>query len=179
MVEDLNTALWQFSIRIYRDRVPGACLLLQDRHRFDVNILLFCLFQARTSAQGDDTNALKRVMAAADPWHRQIVQHIRQARRDLKLALNAHAGALPDQAGKALYQKVLAAEIDCEQAEQAIIAKVAWPDEPVICVQSPSDYRNRALRLIETYAESLNCTLAPSDHDAVSVLLEAACAELG
>lgn len=34
---------WDYSIRVYRtDGVPAACLVLQEMHQIDVNVMLFC-----------------------------------------------------------------------------------------------------------------------------------------
>ena len=46
--KDAADEFWQFSLEVYaRPQVADLCLVLQDEHGFDVNILLLCLWLAQ------------------------------------------------------------------------------------------------------------------------------------
>lgn len=98
---------WRVSLALYgRAGVASACLGLQDRRGADVNLLLLVLWLARRGQALDDA-ALRTVAAVSRDWQAQVVGPVRTARRAAKRA-----------AGRALYERLKAVELECEQAEQ-------------------------------------------------------------
>ena len=68
-----RTPFWQFSGGVYARRgVAEACLALQERHRLDVNLLLFCAW-AGCNGRRLDGGDLGLLRSVARPWHDQVV----------------------------------------------------------------------------------------------------------
>jgi uncharacterized protein (TIGR02444 family) len=112
-----DTALWRFSCEVYaRADVAPACLALQDRHGFDVNLLLACCWAGRTGKRLD-RSALADLAARVGDWQGQAVQPLRGVRRWLK-----HETAAPAGPAAALRERVKAQELEAERLEQAILA---------------------------------------------------------
>jgi len=114
---------WAFSLAVYADpAVQKECLDLQDRFGVDVNLLLFCAFvgaaHSALLSEADITDAA----AAIGDWHRNVVTHLREARRALKpFAASVSPSAAP---AEALRTSVKAAEFEAERIEQAALE--AW-----------------------------------------------------
>ncbi|HVV93511.1 MAG TPA: TIGR02444 family protein [Hyphomicrobiales bacterium] len=112
-------ALWRFAVAVYE--APGAanaCLLLQDRHGVNVNVLLAALYAVRhgTPLTAEDLAALDAAVAG---WQRQVVEPLRAVRRAMKAeqALAGWPGA------KALREAVKAAELEAERLTLATLAR--------------------------------------------------------
>ncbi len=77
-------ALWAFCLSLYaRSEVEAACLTLQDRHGFDVMIVLFCVYAGHMGQRIDDT-VLDRAIEIGRDWGQSIVSPLRVVRRKLK-----------------------------------------------------------------------------------------------
>jgi uncharacterized protein (TIGR02444 family) len=112
-VTDAPHALWRYAVAAYaRPEVREACLALQDRHGADVNLLLLCAWRAAVGAPALGTEDLAACAAAVEPWRRGAVERLRGVRRRLE------AAAVP-----ALRAEVLAAELDAEYVEQALLMR--------------------------------------------------------
>lgn len=112
-------ALWRFAIAIYE--APGAadaCLLLQDRHGVNVNLLLTALYAVRqgTPLAADDLAALDAAVAG---WQREVVERLRAVRRVMKA--KPELAAWPGAA--ALRNQVKAAELEAERLTLAALAR--------------------------------------------------------
>lgn len=105
---------WTFSLSVYgRKGVPPACLTLQDQSGVDVNVLLFCLYlgsRGRALSQAD----VAAIREAVEPWRRDVVVAVRQARRSLKEPPSPFHGPAVD----ALRKAVKAAELEAERIQQ-------------------------------------------------------------
>lgn len=113
-----DTALWRFSCDLYgRADVAPACLALQDRHGFDINLLLACCWAGRTGKRLDRT-ALAGLAGQVADWQAQAVEPLRGVRRWLKRQSAAPAGP-----AAALRERVKAQELEAERIEQAILAE--------------------------------------------------------
>lgn len=110
---------WDYSIGLYGTRgVSAACLALQDRHEIDVNVLLYCSWVGH-SGRGVLTPAqLSAVLEAVDQWHRNVVRALRAVRQSLKGGIPPAPIAQSD----ALRNRILKTEVDCEHAEQLMLA---------------------------------------------------------
>lgn len=111
-----NTPFWQFSGAVYGRRgVAEACLSLQERHRLDVNLLLFCAW-AGSNGRRLDGGDIGLLRSTARPWHDQVVTPLRQVRRWLK-----QQTAVPDDVGEAFREEVKALELQAEMLEQLML----------------------------------------------------------
>ncbi|MFV3128790.1 TIGR02444 family protein [Niveispirillum sp. KHB5.9] len=108
---------WSFSLSLYA--TPGvahACLLAQDSHGADVNLLLWAVWLA---AQGHDLTPaeLADAQAATTPWRDEIVRPLRAIRRQLK----SGPAPAPDTATESLRTQVKAAELEAERIQQSVL----------------------------------------------------------
>jgi uncharacterized protein (TIGR02444 family) len=111
-----QTPFWQFSGKVYGRRgVAEACLALQERHRLDVNLLLFCAW-AGSNGRRLDGGDLGQLRSAAWPWQDNVVAPLRGARRWLK-----QQSALPEDLGEAFREEVKALELQAEMLEQLML----------------------------------------------------------
>ena len=110
---------WDFSLRVYgSDGVPAACLVLQDRHRIDVNVLLFCSWLGASGRGVLDGGEIARVCETVDAWHRDAVRAVRGVRQRLKGGL----GAAPLELSEPLRRRIARIEVDLEHVEQLMLA---------------------------------------------------------
>jgi uncharacterized protein (TIGR02444 family) len=114
---------WNFSLQIYRKPGVGqACVALQDGLGLDVNLLLFCCWHGRENRALAEED-IRRAMAAAEGWQREVVQPLRAVRRRLK------AGVAPVSAAEceALRRKVNDLELEGERIAQATLEALPAP----------------------------------------------------
>lgn len=117
---------WPFTLAVYGEPgVSQACLLLQDRYRADVNVLLLAAFAA---GQGHHVGAAEigLIDEAVHRWRGEVVEPLRVIRRALKESLAAMARHVE---AAAFRERLKALELAAEQFEQALIADVlaGWP----------------------------------------------------
>ena len=120
---------WDYALELYRrNRVEAACLELQQRHRLDVNLVLFCCWLASRGILADEA-VLGRIAEAAEVWQEQFVRPLRAVRSRMKIALTEpQPGSIPARwpdLAAALRQRTLALEIDGERLEQLLLAEGA------------------------------------------------------
>lgn len=114
-------AFWRFSLAIYRrPSIAAACLALQDRCGLDVNLLLFCLWQARLGRRLSPAD-LRRAMRRAAPIQMGIIAPLRAARRALKRQSGLAEPALSRTAAR-LRRALLRHELAAEHFEQTALA---------------------------------------------------------
>ncbi|MEN8198158.1 MAG: TIGR02444 family protein, partial [Pseudomonadota bacterium] len=94
--------------------VAPACLALQERHGFDVNFLLFCLWLGRDGPGAVDGQTIARLHETVAVWHTDIVRRLRAIRRRLKEDLGPVDGGL----AQGLRRRIQKIEIDAEHIEQ-------------------------------------------------------------
>jgi uncharacterized protein (TIGR02444 family) len=129
-MSDAAAAFWRFSLAIYaRPDVPPACLVLQDQHDRDVNLMLFCCWLGASGRGRLDRVALEAADRAVAGWRHDVVEPFRAARRAIK------AAALPD--SESIYTKAKAVELEAERLVQRQLAERA----PAESVSSPTDQR--------------------------------------
>lgn len=110
---------WDFSVALYgRPGVGDACVWLQRSRSINVNLLLFCIWWG-SAGRRIAANDLSVVSQEATLWHQEVVLPARSART----AAKAGAKTLTDDERDQVYRHLLAAELDCEHAEQLIIAR--------------------------------------------------------
>lgn len=120
MTEFPEHPFWDFSLDVYMSEgVGAACLQLQEAHQLDVNILLFCTWVG-ASGRGAMTEAdMAAAMAAVHDWHGEVVRGLRAVRTRMKGGI----GPAPAGLSESLRQRIQKIEIDCEHAEQIILAE--------------------------------------------------------
>jgi len=120
-MSDAAAAFWRFSLAIYaRPGVAPACLVLQDEHGRDVNLMLFCCWLGVSGRGRLDRAGLEAADRSVTPWRRDVVEPLRAARRAIK------AAGLPD--GDGIYAKAKAVELEAERQLQRQLADCAAPE---------------------------------------------------
>ena len=111
---------WNYSLSHYGR--PGAaplCLLLQDRHGADVNLVLFAFWLGSQRLAIRDSEAARQIEAAIGDWHRNAVKPLRGVRRWLKNR------TFPDpDARDALRAAIQKSEIEAERLEQFVLQRL-------------------------------------------------------
>jgi uncharacterized protein (TIGR02444 family) len=152
--------LWDFAVSVYaRPDVAPACLALQDRHGFDVNIVLLCLWLA---ARGQ---ALAPILPAALTVSRRwqpAIAPLRQSRRILKALADANRSDARTVAD--LRARVQAVELAAERLEIEDLADLA--DETAAAADPALADAN-----LRAYAAALDSTGDPlGEADLVRIL---------
>ena len=120
-MSDAAAAFWRFSLAIYaRPGVAPACLVLQDEHGRDVNLMLFCCWLGAGGRGRLDRAGLDAADRSVTGWRREVVESLRAARRAIK------AAALPESDG--IYAKAKAVELEAERLLQRQLADRAPPE---------------------------------------------------
>ena len=120
----MPTDLWRFAEDYYqRPGVEAACLQLQD-HGADVCLLICGAWLGRRGVACTAAR-IERLQAVAQPWQRQVVERLRQLRRDWRDA------AQGDDALATLREQVKRLELDAERVQLQRLAALshAWPSE--------------------------------------------------
>lgn len=157
----LEQQFWRYSVECYaRPHVQTLSLDLQDRHRFDVNIMLFCLWLAETQRAALNRDGIEALRRAAAPINDNLVAPIRSARRWLKGWMDGGT----DKSDRAHYDALKAVELRCEQLVQRALIEQLVQDLPQIQVE---DAQRAATSSLQAYAELLS-----ADREAVSELRE-------
>ena len=110
---------WDFSLRVYGSGgVPEACLVLQERHRLDVNVLLYCCWLGASGRGTPGAGEIATVCMTVDGWHRDIVRAVRAVRQRLKGGF----GKAPVGLSEPLRRRIARIEVDLEHVEQLMLA---------------------------------------------------------
>ena len=160
---------WDFSLDVYgRDGVPPACLVLQERHHIDVNVLLFCCWLG-ASGRGIMTDAETAAMVGAvDSWHETVVREIRAVRQRMKGGMPPAPIELSDP----LRSRIAKIEVDCEHVEQLMLA--AAVDRAVDGDKSPDHRADDAVANIGLYFNTLKVQTEEPDRAPLGTILGAA-----
>lgn len=115
--------LWEFSLSIYpKEGVADACLTLQNKHGFDVNLVLFCLWLARGQRALQPVR-FAEVVALSTEWRERAITPLRRLRTEMKAWRSV--GTLPAFSARedfeALRNKIKTAELAAERSQQAVL----------------------------------------------------------
>jgi len=118
--------LWIFSLGVYgKPGVAPACLALQERHRLDINLLLFSAWAGAAHGHVFSDDERARIFVAIGGWHREMVRGLRSLRTRLKDGPPPAPG--PQTEG--LRSLVKKGELDAERIEQDLLYGLAgWPE---------------------------------------------------
>lgn len=115
MGDSLARAFWRFSLRLYRrPAVAEACLRLQDRHRLDVNLLLFLCFAARRGYGGLSARQVSGAAKVVAAWTAHVILPLRTARCSLAAPWPMPVAA----SARQLRPKVARLELSAERSAQ-------------------------------------------------------------
>ncbi|MDE0335972.1 MAG: TIGR02444 family protein [Defluviicoccus sp.] len=110
---------WDFSLRVYGSAgVPEACLVLQERHGIDVNVLLYLCWLGASGRGAVDDAEVARVRGTVDAWHRDVVRAVRAVRQRLKGGF----GGAPVDLSEPIRRRIGKIEVDLEHVEQLMLA---------------------------------------------------------
>ena len=110
---------WDFSLRVYgSEGVPEACLVLQERHGIDVNVLLYCCWLGASGRGTLDDGEIAAVRGAVEHWHRDVVRAVRAVRQRLKGGF----GGAPVDLSEPIRRRIAKIEVDLEHVEQLMLA---------------------------------------------------------
>jgi len=152
--------LWDFAVSVYRSEgVSPACIVLQDRHGADVNMLLFAAWAGGEHRQHLAMAQIEAIDQTISEWRAQIVRPLRAIRRQLK------TGPWPAPAGSsdAFRDKIKAVEIQAERLQLDAMAGLLPP--PLGHVRNHSDPILANLRAAFTHYAS-----ADADEQALALL---------
>ena len=134
-----NFPFWDFSLRVYgSDRVPAACIALQERRGIDVNLLLFCAWIGESGRGVLAESDLEATLATTLAWNRDIVCALRVVRNRLKGGILP----IPTERSDVLRKMILEIEVKSEHVEQiALAAAVSRPADSTITSKRRGDGR--------------------------------------
>jgi uncharacterized protein (TIGR02444 family) len=113
-----DEALWRFSTAFYaRAGVAEALIKLQDRARFDVNLMLFALWSGLSGRNRFTAAELAAADRAASPIRIELVEPLRALRRRLR--------SNPDADIQRLREEIKRLELAAERILQNRLARLA------------------------------------------------------
>ena len=123
MAQTAASAFWQFSLDLYaRPHVSTLCLALQDKHGFDVNLLLFCLWSAQVSKVALDSSEISELLDRISPLNDNLVHPVRSARRWVRLCIAGSPETDPAVGLVKVYASLKAVELQSERQVQSALA---------------------------------------------------------
>ncbi|MBQ85432.1 MAG: TIGR02444 family protein [Gammaproteobacteria bacterium] len=158
-----NSDLWEFSLKLYAEPgVAASCLSLQNRHGFDVNLVLFCIWSGFRHGELTD-DLLKTALETSDRWRETVVQPLRSLRTRLKRDLTESAYSSSSEIS-ALRERIETAELDAERIQQQELEKLIVPATGKRTAYILGERSSR--RNLDKLAASLGATLnnAVSEH---------------
>lgn len=161
----LEQQFWRYSLERYaRSRVQSLSLGLQDRHGFDVNLMLFCLWLGETERAALDQDGIQTLRRAAAPLNDNLVAPIRSARRWLK---GWKGAGDTDEADRTHYEALKAVELRCEQLVQRALIEQFVKKLPVVTAENA---QIAAVASLEAYAKLLSADqeATPELHELVA-----------
>lgn len=157
---------WDFSLSVYMTKdVPPACLVIQNNHQIDVNILLFCCWLGASGRGVMTPEELERVKGAVGPWHQDVVRALRAVRSALKDGMDPAPRPLSD----AMRKRIAKTEIDCEHVEQLMLA--AALDLSATDGKTENQRAADAVANVDAYFGSLGLALGSDDTAALATIV--------
>ncbi|MDM3870868.1 TIGR02444 family protein [Porticoccus sp. W117] len=144
-MSDTRNLLWHYSLALYKEIEPW-CLQMQDDHNANVNLLLLCCF-AGSRGCCLTIDQLSDAENAIASWDEQVVQPLRQLRRQLPLMQHGDAKQL-----------LLDAELKAEHHIQSQLWQW-WQQQPES--DRPADATAIAANL-NLYISQLGASLTPA-----------------
>ncbi|MSO76939.1 MAG: TIGR02444 family protein [Alphaproteobacteria bacterium] len=163
------SVFWDFSRAVYsRAGVADACIVLQDRHGIDVNLLLFCCWQAASGQTPLSAATLGRVIGTIGDWQVGVVRHLRGVRRRLKAGFTL----APSEGVAALRQRVAEIELASERIEQQMLTTAIAMQPPAH--SDPARHCATAVANLRAYGEAAGIAWRADDLVLLAALLSGA-----
>ena len=111
------------AFRVYARRLyerPGLTrrlLVLQDEFGADINLILFCCYQAVVRGHALDKATLEHLIGAVTHWRKTAISPMRTIRRRIKQSL------LSNPSLSTVYEALLVAEIEAEHVQQDMLVR--------------------------------------------------------
>lgn len=107
-------ALWDYCTRLYANNpVEKACLLLQDKHQLNVNLVLTCFWLSHELHEVQTKTFFKKLLAEIDPIQKTIINPVRTSRKNLKLK----PSRWPDEFKTEVRENLLQIELNAEKLQ--------------------------------------------------------------
>lgn len=115
---------WDYSIALYAlEGVAPACLILQDRYGFDVNLVLFCLWYGEQSGELPP-ETLTQARQMSGHWSELAVTPLRNVRTRIKG--DTELAGLPEaELIGAFREQVKRLELSAEKIQQQMLERLA------------------------------------------------------
>ncbi len=113
-----NSDFWNYSSQLWTlPNVENQCLLLQNQHELNVNLILFCCW---TGDQGYSLNRddIETLLGTASSWE-NVIKPLRDTRRMMKQNLLAMPAEIADQT----LENISEMELNTERMEQLALEK--------------------------------------------------------
>ena len=160
---------WDFSLEVYgAEGVAAACLVLQDAHQLDVNIVLYCCWIGASGRGALDAAEVEAMTAAVVHWHGDIVRGVRAVRQRLKGGL----APAPAELTEKLRRRIAKIEVELEHVEQLMLAAVI--DRPAETGAPAARRAADAAANIDRYFTIIGRTQSTDDRTAIATIVEAA-----
>ena len=160
---------WDFSLEVYgAEGVAPACLVLQEAHQLDVNIVLYCCWIGASGRGALDASEAAAMTAAVAEWHGDIVRGVRAVRQRLKGGL----APAPLELSEPLRRHIAEIEVELEHVEQLILA--AALDRPADAAATAERRAADAAANIDRYFAIIGRTPSADDRAAIATILGAA-----
>lgn len=159
---------WDFSLQVYgTEGVAAACLVLQDAHQLDVNIVLYCCWIGASGRGALDAGEAAMAAAAVAEWHGDVVRGVRAVRQRLKGGL----APAPLELSDPLRRRIAKIEVELEHVEQLMLA--ATIDRPADSGASAERRSADAAANIDRYFSIIGRTPSDNDRAAIATVLAA------
>jgi uncharacterized protein (TIGR02444 family) len=159
---------WDFSLEVYgKEGVAPACLVLQDAHQLDVNIVLFCCWigaSGRGALGAEDVESLAEAVAE---WHEHIVRGTRAVRQRLKGGLPP----APEALSEPLRRRIAKIEVELEHVEQLMLA--ATVERAADSEAGDARRAADAKANVERYFSKIGRTPSANDRAAIATIIDA------
>ena len=160
---------WDFSLSVYStEGVPAACLVLQDHHQVDVNVILFCCWLGASGRGALDAAEMAQVCESVEGWHEEIVRAVRAVRVRLK---GGYPPA-PQDLSDPLRSRLAKLEVELEHVEQLVLA--ASIEREVQENRADSDRLEDSVANVDAYFTAFGAAADRDDAHQMAVILAAA-----
>jgi len=159
---------WDFSLEVYgKEGVAPACLVLQDAHQLDVNIVLFCCWIGATGRGALDIGDVETMAAAVAEWHGDVVRGVRSVRQRLKGGL----APAPLDLSESLRRRITKIEVELEHVEQLMLAATIdrGADSGAGAERRTADAEGN----VDRYFSTIGRTPSAKDRDAIAAIINA------
>jgi uncharacterized protein (TIGR02444 family) len=158
---------WNFSLRVYgSEGVAPACLVLQEAHGIDVNVLLLCCWLGASGRGAVGQDGIGGIVETVSAWHGEIVRGLRAVRKRLKKPVGGEDRDL----ALSIRKQVQKIEIDAEHIEQLMLAAAA----ETLPAAASGDPAEDAHANAEAYFTHLQISLDDRDRAALQTIVAAA-----